>query len=358
MRLIINLLLFLIMLSVIICVHELGHLIAAKIFGIYCFEYSFGMGPKLFQKKGKETAYSIRAIPIGGFVSMAGETDGDAAYPDVEVPEGRRLTDQKPWKKIVVMLAGVFMNFVTCVVILGGINLYNGVYVSYPEAMIEQVEPGGPAETAGMQAGDRIVKITKEDGSSVSPSNYMDISSFVYGYSGQETYIVERDGEQLTFVVTPVYDEESGSCKIGIYSPQPKQSDVNLFNCLYYGFEDMIAIGRVMITTLQGLFFHGSNLDQLSGPVGIYEITSTAASMGIVSFLFLMAQLSLNIGIFNLLPLPVLDGGQVIVTMVEWALHKPLNEKVKTGLMGACWIVLIGFMLFVTWNDISRLLIG
>ncbi|MGM9941634.1 MAG: RIP metalloprotease RseP [Bulleidia sp.] len=358
MQLIINLLLFLIMLSVIICVHELGHLIAAKIFGVYCYEYSFGMGPKLFQKKGKETVYSIRALPIGGYVAMAGETDGDAAYPDVQVPEGRRLTDQKPWKKIIIMLAGVFMNFVTCIVILAGINLYQGVYVSYPEAVVADVEPGGPADTAGLKAGDRIVKITKEDGSSVSPENYMDISSFVYGYSGEETYIVERNGEEFTYVLTPEYDAESESYRIGIYSPEPSQSRVTLFNCLYYGFEDMRAICRVMVTTLAGLFFHGSNLDQLSGPVGIYEITSTAASMGIASFLFLMAQLSLNIGIFNLLPLPVLDGGQVVVTVVEWVLHRPLNQKVKTGIMGACWILLIGFMLFVTWNDISRILIG
>lgn len=102
---------FLLLLSIIICIHELGHLLAAKLFGVYCYEYSFGMGPALLQKKGKETIYSIRALPIGGFVSMAGEPDGDEAYPDVVVPEGRRLTEIARWKRIIVMLAGVTMNF-------------------------------------------------------------------------------------------------------------------------------------------------------------------------------------------------------------------------------------------------------
>lgn len=356
MSFIINIVLFLVLLSVIICIHELGHLIAAKLFGVYCFEYSFGMGPVIFQKKGKETQYSIRALPVGGFVSMAGETDGDEAYPDVEVPEGRRLTDKKPWQKIIVMLAGVFMNFVLCLVIFAGINLYNGTYVSYPKAEINKVEEGSPAEEAGLKAGDRIIKIEKEDGSSVKPENYMDITSFVYGYSGVETYTVERNNETVTVDVTPVYDEESDSYKIGIYAPEAERADVKIWNCLYYGVQDMITITRVMLTTLAGLFFHGSNLDQLSGPVGIYQATSTYASMGIASFLLLIAEMSLNVGIFNLLPLPILDGGQVVVTLVEWIIHRSVNQKVKMAIMGACWVLMIGLMLFVTWNDISRLL--
>ena len=98
---------FLLLLSAIILIHEAGHLVAAKFFGVYCYEYSFGMGPLLFKKKGKETQYSVRCLPIGGYVAMAGEQDGDELYPDVVVPEGRRLTDKKPWQKIIIMLAGV-----------------------------------------------------------------------------------------------------------------------------------------------------------------------------------------------------------------------------------------------------------
>ena len=356
MQIIINLFLFLLLLSLIICLHELGHLAAAKLFGVYCFEYSFGMGPVLLKKKGKETQYSIRALPIGGFVSMAGETDGDEAYPDVEVPEGRRLTDIAWWKKIIVMLAGIFMNFVVCIVIFAGLNLYQGTYYDYPKAVAESIVEGSPADKAGFKDGDVIVRIEMEDGSSVSPENYMDITSFLYGYSGSETFTLQRGDETIVVEVVPEYDAESDSYMIGIVGPDPLQHNVNIFNCLYYGFLDMIAIMRVMLTTLAGLFFHGSNMNQLSGPVGIYEVTSQAASLGVASYLFLVAEISLNVGIFNLLPLPVLDGGQVIFTLVEKLIGKPLNQKFKMAVMGACWLLLIGLMLFVTWNDISRMM--
>ena len=355
MSFIINLILFLLLLTVIICIHELGHLAAAKFFGVYCFEYSFGMGPVLLKIQGKETQYSIRALPIGGFVSMAGEADGDEAYPDVKVPEGRRLTDIAWWKKIIVMLAGVAMNFVICIVILAGINLYNGTYVDYPKAVADKITEGSAADMAGFEDGDIILKIEKEDGSSVLPKTYMDISSFVYGYSGVETYTLQRGDETVVIEVTPEYDEASGSYMIGITAPQPESHAVNLVNCLYYGVVDTVAIMRVMVTTLTGLFFHGSNLEQLSGPVGIFEVTSQAASMGLATYLFLLAEISLNVGIFNLLPLPVLDGGQVIFTLIEALIRRPLNQKLKLAIMSACWVILIGLMLFVTWNDISRL---
>ena len=355
MSILINLILFLLLLSVIICIHELGHLVAAKLFGVYCFEFSFGMGPVLLQKQGKETRYSFRALPVGGFVAMAGEADGDESYPDVQVPQGRRLTDIAWWKKVIVMLAGIFMNFVICIVILAGINLYNGIYVDYPKAVAEKITEGSPADIAGFQDGDIILKIEKEDGSSVSPKTYMDISSFVYGYSGLETYTLQRGDETVVVEVTPAYDEESGSYMIGITAPAPESHAVNIFNCLYYGVADTVAIMRVMVTTLTGLFFHGSNLNQLSGPVGIYEVTSQAASLGIASYLFLLAELSLNVGLFNLLPLPVLDGGQVIFTCIEALIKRPLNQKVKLAIMSACWVLLIGLMVFVTWNDLSRM---
>ena len=131
---------FLLLLSAIILIHEAGHLVAAKLFGVYCYEFSFGMGPVLLKHKGKETQYSLRALPVGGFVAMAGETDGDEAYPDVEVPAGRRLTEKKPWQKIIIMLAGVFMNFVLAFMIflslpLNSLKLYLGSGIHIPHSL-------------------------------------------------------------------------------------------------------------------------------------------------------------------------------------------------------------------------------
>ncbi|MBR3348511.1 MAG: site-2 protease family protein [Solobacterium sp.] len=348
---------FLILLSLIIVIHELGHLFAAKKFGVYCYEFSFGMGPLLYQKQGKETRYSIRAIPIGGYVSMAGESDGDEMYPDIKVPEDRRLVNKPWWQKVIIMLAGVCMNFLLAWVIFSLSILSAGAFATPAKAIVDQVVAGSPAERAGFESGDIIKKITKEDGSSVSPKTYIDMQTFSSGYNGEEVYTVERNGELIEIAVTPEYNEESQAYLIGIVGPASEVNDVNLLNCWYYGVVEMGIIARLLLTTILGLF-RGSGLDQVSGPVGIYQATETYASLGFASFMLLVAQLSLNVGIFNLLPLPVLDGGQIVITLAEAITHRRLNEKVKLGLILVCWALLIGFMLFVTWQDISRLFAG
>ncbi len=345
---------FILLLSIIIVIHEAGHLFAAKKLGVYCYEFSFGMGPAIWQKKKGETVYSVRAVPIGGFVSMAGEQDGDVAYPDVTVPEGRRLTDKKPWQKIIIMLAGVFMNFMLAWVIFSLISLASGQYYYSPEAVIGTVVEGSAAERAGFQAGDRILRIEKADGTYVEPETFQDMQVFNSTNSEPETYTVLRDGEEITLVVTPEYDEADDAYYIGIVSGEGRSVKVNLLNCWYYGGKEFFYIAGMMFTTIASLF-RGKNLDQLSGPVGIYEVTDTYAKLGFSYFMLLVGQLSLNVGIFNLLPLPVLDGGQVVITLGEWIAGRKLDTRVKTGLMMACWVILLGLMLFVTWNDIAKL---
>ncbi len=349
---------FLLLLSAIILIHEAGHLVAAKIFGVYCYEYSFGMGPVLFKKMGKETQYSIRCLPIGGFVAMAGEQDGDEAYPDVVVPEGRRLTDKKPWQKIIIMLAGVFMNFVLAFMIFSLVLLQNGSITLSPKAIVSSVVENSPADKAGFEEGDKIIEVIKQDGSSVKPDTFLDMKSFTYGEENEMTYKIDRDGETVVLNVTPEYDEESDSYLIGIQGEEAEVKQTNILNCWGYGLYEMNYVTKTMLTTLKGLFFHGSGLNQLSGPIGIYQATETYASYGFSTFMLLVAQLSLNIGIFNLLPLPILDGGQVVITILEWITRKKFNEKVKAGIMIACWVLILGLMVFVTWNDITRLIGG
>ncbi|MCH4206831.1 MAG: RIP metalloprotease RseP [Solobacterium sp.] len=350
-----TIILFILLLTVIICIHEWGHLIAAKAFNVYCFEYSFGMGPVIFKHKTKETQYSIRAVPVGGFVSMAGESDGDEAYPDVIVPEGRRLTDQKPWKRIIIMLAGVFMNFILAWVIFSLVILNNGAFAESPKSVVSTVVADSPAERAGFESGDRITKVTSADGNSSSIDTYTDLSIFMATSKDQQlTFQVERDGSEITLTATPEYNDEEQSYFIGIAADNTNVHAVNFFNCWYYGAKEMGMITSLLFSTIISLF-HGFGLDQLSGPVGIYNATETSVSYGLTSYLFLIAELSLNVGIFNLLPLPVLDGGQVVITLGEWITHRKLNEKVKIGIMGVCWVLLIGLMIFATFNDITRL---
>lgn len=356
MNTLVILILFLLMLSLIICIHEWGHLRVAKHFGVYCFEYSFGMGPVLHQWKKGETVYSLRALPIGGFVSMAGEEDGDAAYPDVIVPDGRRLTDQAPWKRILIMLAGIFMNFVLAYLIFTGLVLYSGSYVSSPKAQVAAVVADSPASSAGLQAGDVIQKITFADGYSVSPKTFMDLQyALAADDSFPVTFTVGRGSDSVEVELTPVYDEEAGSYRIGIQGPQAVVHDVHVLNCWKYGAVEMADLTRAMFQSLGRLFTRGG-ISQLSGPVGIYSATEQSVSYGAAGYLILIAELSLNVGIFNLFPLPVLDGGQVLFTLGEWISGHPVNQKVKMALMLATWALLIVLMITVTWNDIGRLI--
>lgn len=349
-----TLVLFILLFTIIIMIHEAGHLLAAKKFGVYCYEFSFGMGPLLFQKKFKETQYSIRALPIGGYVAMAGEPDGDEAYPDVVVPEGRRLTDQVWWKRVIIMLAGIFNNLLLAYLIFTFVVLGVGAVSTSPDPIVDEVVAGSPAEAAGLMPGDRILEISKADGTSVKPKEFVDMQAFVVDGS-ELTYTVQRGDEQVEVTMTPKYDKEQDRYLVGISGGAAKPVKVNFLNCWYYGAYEMVVITRMMFQAIVNIF-QGAGLQSLSGPVGIYQATDAYVKMGFSSYMLLIAQLSLNIGIFNALPLPVLDGGQVVITCAEAATHKQLNAKIKTALMLACWVLLIGLMIFVTWNDISRLL--
>ena len=348
---------FLILLSVIICIHEAGHLIAAKIFHVYCYEYSLGMGPLILKRQTGETQYSLRALPIGGFVAMAGENDNSEAYPDVVVPEGRRLNEAALWKRIIILCAGVFMNFILAFLLFSLVDLMYGYYAESPEPIIGTLIEGRPAEKAGLQAGDRIISLSSETSQMV-PESYTDIQVFLAENEGAViTVTVQRGEAEYVYIIEPDYLEDEGRYVIGISSAEPAVNEVTFANCWKYGFMDMQSSSKLLVRTLKRLL-RGKGLNQLSGPVGIYNATEVYASYGLASYLFLMAELSLNVGIFNLLPLPVLDGGQIVINVGEAIAGRKLSTKARTIIIGACWVLLITLMLYITFQDILRLVIG
>lgn len=347
---------FILLLTIIICIHEAGHLYAAKKFNVYCYEYSFGMGPILWKKETKETQYSIRAIPVGGYVAMAGEVEGDEAYPGVEVPDDRRLINIAPWKRIIIMLAGVFMNFVLAWVLFSIIALHTGVHYESPKPVVNSVVESLPAELAGIEPGDMILEVESVTGATCKAKTYRDVQMFLMQYGNDPLNVtVDRNGETLNFDITPTVDEETGMHVIGIVGDSPIEKQVTFLNCWHYGFKNMISFTGLMFNVI-GDMFKGQGLDNLGGPIAIYGVTKKTVNYGFFSYIYLMAQLSLNIGIFNLIPLPILDGGQVVLTIGEWIAGKPLNEKVRTGIIYVCWGLMLLLMLKVTWNDISKLL--
>lgn len=347
-----NIIYFVLVLSVIVIVHEVGHLLTAKLFHVYCYEFAIGMGPKLFSIQGKETKYSVRLIPIGGFVSMAGE-DEQEFHPDVVVPANRTIKGIAPWKKIIVMSAGVIMNFILCWVIISGILMNTGAYGLSPKPVVDSIVENSPAEAAGFQVGDEIKKIVFEDGTVIKPKDFDDILIFTQTYDGMMTYTVQRDSQLLDLSVRGVKNEDN-LFLVGIGIPARTVVKINPLNAWYYSADYTVDLTSSIIKSL-GRLVMGNGLDQLSGPVGIYQVTAQQASMGIENLLILVAMFSLNVGIFNLIPIPILDGGRILITIGEWISGKELNKKAEAAMMSIGLALMVALFVFATWQDILRL---
>ena len=363
MNVIKNIILFVLLLSVIVSLHELGHLIAAKIFGVYCKEYSIGMGPKLFSIKGKETEYSLRALPVGGFVAMAGDNDNtlETKVDTTNLPPERTLTGIAKWKRVIIMMAGIMMNMLLAIFIYSMVILNAGTYAVGTAPIVNGVNENSPAMNAGFKAGDIIESVSFENGIKIKPNTYIELISFLNAYdgNGEWTFEVKRAEQSLTIAVTPDYIEESQRYLIGISFANGaiEFADVNIFNCFKYGFEYAFFILRITWSSLLTIF-SGKNLNSLSGPVGIYSTVAEVSEQGLDVYLQLMAAILINVGIVNALPLPVFDGGRVLLLIIEMIIGKPLSEKAENFIMNTSVALLLALVLFVTFNDISKLIGG
>lgn len=348
------------MLCAIVVIHELGHLIAAKAFGVYCYEFSIGMGPKLWMKKGKETNICIRAFPIGGFVAMAGEDDQnpDVDKPNIEIPKERTLKGIHPIKRIVIMSAGVIMNFVLAICLMAVCYMSIGYATKSPEPIIDSVKIDYPAYKAGLEKGDRVLRATIEDtGYSISPKNFEELSTFFNMYEGKGNIAlsIERDSKQQLIKVKPVLDEGEGRYVIGITSPASEIVEVNFLNSFKYACDYLFEITKFVFITLVGLF-RGVGFNNLSGPIGIYEVTEEAVSYGLISYVSLIAMISVNVGAFNLVPLPIFDGGRIVLTIIEMIIKKPIDKKVENAIMSVSLGLLLLLVIYTSYKDIIRLM--
>ncbi|MEA5026295.1 Metalloprotease MmpA [bioreactor metagenome] len=348
---------FIIMLGVIVLIHELGHLITAKLFGVYCHEFSFGFGPRLLAKKGKETTYSIRALPLGGFVRMAGE---EALEGDAEVPLNRTLNGIAPLKRIIILLSGIFMNIILAIVAFSILYGILGYYVQYPAPVIAGVTADSPASEAGFMTGDEIVSVTYSDGVVIHPETFYTIVQYLQAYSDEATYLVSRNGTAVTIKATPVYDAENQLYYLGLTMNDIQYLEVTPFNALYYGADYTWQTTKDIFNSL-GNLIQGRGLQNLSGPVAIFQITDETISSaetfqeGLFYFLNIIAVLSLNVGIFNLLPVPMLDGGRVVLTSIELITKKPISKKIEYALINASAVLIMLLFVLIMWNDISKL---
>lgn len=345
-----SILTFVFVLGLIVLVHEFGHLISAKAFGVYCKEFAIGMGPKLLKWKGKETLYSIRALPFGGFVSMLGEEGVEAEGVDVS----RSIQRIAPLKRIVVMLSGIFMNFVLALVILSALNFQAGAIALTPEPVLGAIVEGMPAEAAGMMEGDRIVSIQFSDGSTQVPQDFYDVVEALQFYTDEIQFTLDRNGTEVIVFVTPVLNEENNQYMIGVQTPEYQIKEIGLLESIQYAFIDIKDMVISIFMTLSRLV-KGLGLNAVSGPVGIFQFTAESAQYGLRAVFYVVALLSVNIAIFNLLPLPILDGGRSLLILIEMIIGKPINQKIEQGLMIVSMALMLLLFILISIKDVFTL---
>ena len=348
MSIILNLLLFIIILGVIVFVHEFGHFIFAKLTGVYVYEFAIGMGPKIWGFKKGETDYNLRAIPIGGFCSLAGEDLDDDDLK--KVPKNMRLQDKKAWQRFLIMVFGPMNNFILAVLLLFFIALIWGGSTMNP--VISKVEKNSAAMEAGLVSGDKIININNHK---IKTSD--DISLYLAISNPKKTskIVVSRDGSEITYKVKPkkikVKGEESYRYGIGIKPEKTK----GVGEAFVYTYKKTVSIFKQMFVTVGYLFTGGIRLSQLAGPVGIYSIVGEQSKTGLANILYLVAFLSINVGFLNLLPIPAFDGGHILFIIIEKIKGSPVNPELENKIHAVFLILLMILMVVITFNDIVRL---
>lgn len=343
-----NIVYFILVLGIIVLVHECGHFLFAKLCGIYVYEFSIGMGPKLFSKKGKngETEYCIRAIPIGGFVSLAGEEVDD----DKKVPENRKLYAKKAWQRFLVMFFGAGFNFIFAVLLLFFIGLIYGSTDTRP--IISQVVKDNPAEIAGLRDGDRIVSINNRK---VKTSDDISLYLQIVNKEKPVEFKVNRGGKEYAFKVNPIKEKVEGQdvYRIGVIINSEKRH--GFMAAVEYAFVKTGSLFHQMIVTLESLFTGSISVNQFSGPVGIYTVVGSQAKAGFVNILYLIALLSINVGFINLIPLPAFDGGRILFLAIEKIKGSPVKPETENKIHTIGFLLLMALMVYITFNDILRL---
>lgn len=347
----VTLIYFILILGVIVLVHEFGHFIFAKIFGIYVYEFSIGMGPKIFGKKRKnkndETEYCIRAIPIGGFVSMAGEEVDD----DTSVPKDKKMYSKKPWQRFLVMFFGAGNNFIFAGIILLAIALIWGA--PNMDAVLSGVDTSYPAYEAGLRKGDIVTELNNYK---ISSSDDLAIYMQIIDKTKPIEFEVLRNGKTYEYKVQAKEEktDDGTTYMIGVTMGSDKVEH-GILSSINYMFRKTGSLFKQMFITIKGLFTGGISVSQMSGPVGIYSIVGSQRQAGFENILYLVALLSINVGVINLLPLPAFDGGRILFLAIEKLKGSPVNAKTENIIHSVGFILLMALMIYITFNDILRL---
>lgn len=325
-----------VVLGIIILVHELGHFLSAKTFGMPVSEFSIGIGPQVYSWEGEKTLYSFRAIPLGGYVNIEG------MEMDSEVEDG---FSQKPaYQRLIVLSAGVFMNFLLALCLLIGLHFSMGEAKLQEDAVIGKIMEGSPAVHL-LEVGDRILQI---EGKPVLA--WEEIHEMLK--DKKEIQILVERGDEEKFFQIPLLQEE-GKSYLGIY-PKLLHRDLSFTESITRAGKSFVGIITDMLQGLKKMVTGKVGLQEISGPIGILQVVGEASKQGILSLLWLSVFLSINVGLLNLLPLPALDGGRILFVLLE-CLHIPMNKKIEEKIHRIGLALFLAFIFFISIQDIMHL---
>ena len=384
MSFIITLLAAVFVFGAVIAIHEFGHFAVAKLCGVQVNEFSIGMGPVLLKKMHHGTQYSLRALPVGGFVALEGEEspesqqaegeersdleerplsqrsgadsspDGGASKEEeLYQPTGKPLNEAPVWQRALIMAAGACMNFLLGFVVMAILLAAQNEPIT--SRVIYAVEDGALCGQTGLEAGDKVLAV---NGRRCFVANDM-LYELMRTEDYSASFTVLRDGKkvELPRVQFDTWQDEDGEThmSLGFTVYGIRKTPVNVIK---EAWNSVLYYGRIIFTSLMDLLRGRESINDLSGPVGIVTAIGQAASYGWQDLLELLALITVNVGIFNLLPFPALDGGKVVFLLIEGVTGHAVPEKIQSGLTLAAFALLFALMIFATYNDIVRLVTG
>lgn len=331
-----NIIKIIFLLGFLVFIHEGAHFIVAKSCKVRVNEFAIGFGPTIFRKQGRETKYAIRLIPLGGFVKMEGEeeySEKEGSFSKASIP-----------KRIAIVAAGAVVNILFGLLVYFILSSNSGANISTKIASVENVNT---QTTAQIQVGDEIYKI---NGNRV--RNVQDIyKQLSIAQNTTIDMIVKRNNEFINLNVDLAQDETTGRYYIGIML---EQAENNFINNIYYGFWDTVDFSLSIVDNLKLLFTGKVQTNQLMGPVGISNVVSK--TNGFREYIYILALISLSLGVTNLLPVPPLDGGKIVLLIIEGIRKKPIKQELELSIQMLGFAALITLSLFVTFNDVTKII--
>ncbi len=352
-----SLIAFIIVIGILVFIHEFGHFIAARFFGVGVDVFSLGFGPKILKKTIGRTQYCLSAIPLGGYVKMVGEEPGAVLDPE-DIPLS--FTHKSVFRKSMIVAAGPFFNFVLAIFLFYALYQFSGLYLSKP--VVGKIIENSPAETAGIKPGDIIKELNR-----IKIESFEDISRIIGSSKGEKlNMIVEREGERLEITLFPVlspgknaFGEPIEKFAIGIgNNGETYHISLNPFEAMSRSLGDTWGLVKLTLLSVVKMISGKISADNLGGPIMIAQMAGEQAKAGITNFAWFIALLSVNLGIINLFPIPVLDGGHLMFFAIEGITGRAVSEKLREKLIQFGAAVLVALMVFVFYNDIVRMFSG